>query len=193
MVSITEGAGFIGSYTVHYWIETTRDVTVNVDTLTYAGNLQCLAGAIGNPRHIFLRADVGDTEAISQIPAKYRPRAIINLAAEGHVDRSIHEPDAFIQTNVAGTLRLLRAVHAYWSALPEAKRTHSAFFSTRQPTRSMARLTKKVLRRSAKPRPMRGIAPYAASKAASDHRVRARHGARHRRMRVAGNNRPACR
>jgi len=86
MVLITGGAGFTGSNLVHYWIDTTTDIVINVDKLTYAGNLQNLAEVIGNPRHIFLRKDIGDTQAISQVLATYRPKAIINLAAESHVD-----------------------------------------------------------------------------------------------------------
>src|SRR5215472_14982842 len=106
MVLITGGAGFIGSNLIHYWIGATTDIVINVDNLTYAGNLQNLAELIGNPRHIFLRSDIGNLQTISQILRKYRPKAIINLAAESHVDRSIHDPDAFIQTNVVGVMRL---------------------------------------------------------------------------------------
>lgn len=87
-----------------YWIDRTSDTVINVDKLTYAGNFQNIAKIIGSPRHVFLRKDIGDAYAISQILAKYKPRAIINLAAESHVDRSIHDPDTFIQTNVVATL-----------------------------------------------------------------------------------------
>src|SRR5215831_20048409 len=90
MVLITGGAGFIGSNLIYYWINATADVVINVDSLTYAGNLQNLAELVGNPRYLFLRADIGDTHAISHILEKYKPKAIINLAAESHVDRSIH-------------------------------------------------------------------------------------------------------
>ena len=114
---ITGGAGFIGSNLVQYWIDRTNTTVINVDKLTYAGNLQNIAKVIGNPRHVFLRADIGDACAIPQILAKYKPRAIINLAAESHVDRSIHDPDTFIQTNVVETLRFLKAVCAYWNEL----------------------------------------------------------------------------
>lgn len=174
MVLITGGAGFIGSNLVHYWIDTTQDVAINVDILTYAGNLQNLAAIIGNPRHIFLRADIGDTEAISPILAEYRPNAVINLAAESHVDRSIRDPDAFIQTNVMGTLRLLKAVHAYWSTLTGSERDEFRFLhvSTDEVYGSLDGPSAPPFRETTAYAPN---SPYAASKAASDHLVRAWH------------------
>ena len=174
MVLITGGAGFIGSNLVHYWIDATQDVTVNVDALTYAGNLQNLAAVMNHPRHVFLRADIGDSEVISQILAKHRPRAVINLAAESHVDRSIHDPDAFIQTNVVGTLRLLKAVHAYWSALPGSEKDAFRFLhvSTDEVYGSLDEADAPPFRETTAYAPN---SPYAASKAASDHLVRAYH------------------
>jgi len=174
MVLITGGAGFIGSNLVQYWIHTTQDVAVNVDILTYAGNLHNLAAVIGNPRHIFLRADIGDTEAISRILAKHRPNAVVNLAAESHVDRSIHDPDAFIQTNVVGTLRLLKAVHAYWSTLTGSERDEFRFLhvSTDEVYGSLDEADAPPFRETTAYAPN---SPYAASKAASDHLVRAWH------------------
>jgi dTDP-glucose 4,6-dehydratase len=174
MVLITGGAGFIGSNLVHYWIDTTEEVTVNVDALTYAGNLQNLAADIGNPRHIFLGADIGDSAAISQILAKHRPRAVINLAAETHVDRSIHGPDAFIQTNVVGTLQLLKAVCLYWSGLSGSERDEFRFLhvSTDEVYGSLDQPNAPPFRETTAYAPN---SPYAASKAASDHLVRAYH------------------
>src|SRR5690349_7732906 len=108
LVLITGGAGFIGSNLAHYLVGEAGCTVVNVDKLTYAGNLQNLAGLAGDPRHVFERADMGDARAMTEILRKHRPSAIVNLAAESHVDRSIHDPDAFIQTNVVATLRLLK-------------------------------------------------------------------------------------
>jgi dTDP-glucose 4,6-dehydratase len=173
MVMITGGAGFIGSNLVQYWIEKTEDIAVNVDALTYAGNLRNLAAVTGNPRHIFLRADIGDAEAISRILAKYRPPAVINLAAESHVDRSIHDAAAFIQTNVVGTHRLLEVVHSHWNTLRGSERDDFRFlhvstdevYGSLEPDAPPFRETTAYAPNS----------PYAASKAASDHLVRAWH------------------
>jgi dTDP-glucose 4,6-dehydratase len=173
MILITGGAGFIGSNLVHYWIDTTEDVAINVDALTYAGNLQNLAAVMGHPRHIFRRADIGDPEAIAQILARHRPKAVINLAAESHVDRSIHDPEAFITTNVVGTQRLLKAVCSYWSALPGRERDEFRFLhvSTDEVYGSLD-ATDAPFRETT---PYAPNSPYAASKAASDHLVRAWH------------------
>jgi dTDP-glucose 4,6-dehydratase len=173
MILITGGAGFIGSNLIHYFMDTTQDVTINVDALTYAGNLQNLAAVMGHPRHVFRRADIGDAEAISQILAKHRPRAVINLAAESHVDRSIHDPDAFITTNVVGTQRLLKAVCAHWSTLPGRERDEFRFLhvSTDEVYGSLD-ATDAPFRETTAYAPN---SPYAASKAASDHLVRAWH------------------
>src|SRR5262249_8608704 len=127
MVLITGGAGFIGSNLIHYWINATTDTVINVDSLTYAGNLQNLAELAGNQRYTFFRSDIGHIQTISHILKKSRPTAIINLAAESHVDRSIHDPDMFIQTNVVGTLRLLKTVHLHWSALTGSERDEFRF------------------------------------------------------------------
>jgi dTDP-glucose 4,6-dehydratase len=174
MVLITGGAGFIGSNLVHYGIDTTEDRMVNVDALTYAGNLQNLAAVMGNPRHIFLRADIADTTAISQILAKHRPRTVINLAAESHVDRSIHAPDAFIQTNVVGTLQLLKAVCSHWTGLSGSERDEFRLLhvSTDEVYGSLDKPGAPPFRETTAYAPN---SPYAASKAASDHLVRAYH------------------
>jgi dTDP-glucose 4,6-dehydratase len=171
MVVITGGAGFIGSNLIHHWMYTTSDIVINVDSLTYAGNLQNLAEFAGSPRYVFMRADIGNASAISQILKKYRPSAIINLAAESHVDRSIHDLDAFIQTNVVSTQRLLKTVHAHWSALPGAERDSFRFLhvSTDEVYGSLG-VGDPPFRETT---PYAPNSPYAASKAASDHLVRA--------------------
>lgn len=170
---ITGGAGFIGSNLVQYWIERTSDDVINVDKLTYAGNLQNLAKVVGNPRHIFLRTDIGDASAIPRILTKYKPRAIINLAAESHVDRSIHDPDTFIQTNVVATLRFLKAVYAYWNDLAEGDKARFRFLhvSTDEVYGSLD-VGAAPFRETT---PYAPNSPYSASKAASDHLVRSFH------------------
>jgi dTDP-glucose 4,6-dehydratase len=173
MVLITGGAGFIGSNLIHYWINATTDPVTNVDSLTYAGNLQNLAELAGNQRYTFFRSDIGNIQTISHILKKSRPTAIINLAAESHVDRSIRDPDMFIQTNVVGTLRLLKTVHLHWSALTGSERDEFRFLhvSTDEVYGSL----------EPDAAPFQEItayapnSPYAASKAASDHLVRSYH------------------
>ncbi len=173
MILITGGAGFIGSNLVHHWMQATNDIVVNVDSLTYAGNVRNLAEIAGDPRHVFVRAGIGDTEAISAVLKKYRPSAVINLAAESHVDRSIEESDAFIDTNVVGTHRLLKAVHSHWRTLTGADRDGFRFlhvstdevYGSLDPGAPPFRETTAYAPNS----------PYAASKAASDHLVRAWH------------------
>jgi dTDP-glucose 4,6-dehydratase len=173
MVLITGGAGFIGSNLIHHWMYATSDIVINVDSLTYAGNLQNLAEFAGNPRYVFMHTDIGNIPAISQILKKYRPSAIINLAAESHVDRSIHDPETFIQANVVGTQRLLRAVHAHWSTLPGGERDRFRFLhvSTDEVYGSLD-VGDAPFRETT---PYAPNSPYAASKAASDHLVRAYH------------------
>jgi len=165
-VLITGGAGFIGSNLVQYWIDRTSDLVVNVDKLTYAGNLQNLAKVIGNPRHIFLRTDIGDTYAIQRILANYKPRAIINLAAESHVDRSIHDPDTFIQTNVVATLRFLKAVCASWNELAEDDKAGFRFLHVS--TDEYTALLTSALRHFEKQLPMR---PTVRTRRAKRHRI----------------------
>ncbi|MDO4592715.1 MAG: GDP-mannose 4,6-dehydratase, partial [Comamonadaceae bacterium] len=122
MILVTGGAGFIGANFVLDWLAATGEPVVNVDKLTYAGNLQNLASLQGDARHIFVQADIGDSAVIGQLLAQHPVRAVVNFAAESHVDRSIHGPEDFIQTNVVGTFRLLEAVRAYWNGLEgEAK------------------------------------------------------------------------
>ena len=118
-ILVTGGAGFIGSNFVLDWIAMEKDSVINLDKLTYAGNLQNLASLEGNERHIFVRGDIGDADLVAKLLADHRPRAIVNFAAESHVDRSIHGPAEFIQTNIVGTFTLLEAARAYWNGLDE--------------------------------------------------------------------------
>ncbi|WP_306544557.1 dTDP-glucose 4,6-dehydratase, partial [Malikia spinosa] len=117
-ILVTGGAGFIGSNFVLDWLSASDEPVINLDKLTYAGNLENLASLQGNPNHIFVQGDLGDRELVDQLLAEHSPRAVLNFAAESHVDRSIHGPEDFIQTNILGTFRLLESVRAYWSALP---------------------------------------------------------------------------
>ena len=122
MIFVTGGAGFIGANFVLDWLANTNESVVNIDKLTYAGNLENLASLKGDARHVFVQADIGDSAQLAQLLAQHQPRAVVNFAAESHVDRSIHGPEDFIQTNVVGTFRLLEAVRAYWNGLEgEAK------------------------------------------------------------------------
>ncbi len=173
MVLITGGAGFIGSNLVRHWLHATDDIVVNVDSLTYAGNPQNLAEIAGNPRYIFLREDIGNIPAISRILKNHRPSAVINLAAETHVDRSIHDSDAFVETNVVGTHRLLKAIHSFWNGLAGAEKDGFRFLhvSTDEVYGSLADGAPPFQETTA----YAPNSPYAASKAASDHLVRAWH------------------
>ena len=127
MILVTGCAGFIGSNFVHTWLANRDEPVVNLDKLTYAGNLENLASLEGDARHVFVHGDIGDRELVAQLLATYRPRAVLNFAAESHVDRSIHGPGEFIQTNVVGTFNLLESVRAYWSDLPPAERESFRF------------------------------------------------------------------
>ena len=109
-VLITGGAGFIGANFVLDWIAHTDEKIVNLDKLTYAGNLESLASLNNNPRHVFVQGDIGDSELLPKLLAEHQPRAVLNFAAESHVDRSIHGPGDFIETNIVGTFRLLESV-----------------------------------------------------------------------------------
>jgi dTDP-glucose 4,6-dehydratase len=170
MVIITGGAGFIGSNLVHYWIEKMTEPVINVDKLTYAGNLQSLARIYGNPRHIFVRADIGDSQLISNLLAKYKPLKVINLAAESHVDRSIQNPDTFVETNVLATSRLLKAVYTYWCELSQDAKAQFRFLhvSTDEVYGSLGPGDPPFCETNR----YAPNSPYAASKAASDHLVR---------------------
>ena len=171
-VLITGGAGFIGSTLVRQWIAEETDNVVNLDKLTYAGNLDSLSGVLESPRHTFVQGDIGDLALVAQLLAEHRPRAIINLAAESHVDRSIDGPAEFVHTNVLGTFRLLDAVRLYWAELSGSERDAFRFLhvSTDEVYGSLGTAGAFV-----ETTPYAPNSPYAASKASSDHFVRAYH------------------
>jgi dTDP-glucose 4,6-dehydratase len=172
-ILITGGAGFIGSNLVLKLMAGGAATIVNLDKLTYAGNLKNLASILGNARHEFVAGDIGDATLVRNLLAKHRPRAVLNLAAESHVDRSIHSPAAFIQTNVVGTFTLLEEVRNYWSILGERDRAQFRFLhiSTDEVYGSLAPETPP----SPEAAPYAPNSPYAASKAAADHLVRSFH------------------
>jgi dTDP-glucose 4,6-dehydratase len=168
---VTGGAGFIGSAVVRYIIRETSTRVVNLDSLTYAGNLESLADSSSSNRYAFENADICDGERLGQIFRQYQPDAVIHLAAETHVDRSVAGPDPFIETNVVGTGRLLRAALEYWSSLKSDKRAAFRFLhvSTDEVYGDLGASTPPCLE-TARYAPS---SPYAATKAASDHLVRA--------------------
>jgi dTDP-glucose 4,6-dehydratase len=173
MILVTGGAGFIGANFVLDWLAAAGEPVVNLDKLTYAGNLGNLASLAGDARHTFVRGDIGDRALVGAMLAQHRPRAIVNFAAESHVDRSIHGPADFIATNVVGTFALLETVRAWWTSLPEAERaafrllhvsTDEVYGSLGPDDPGFSETT-----------PYAPNSPYSASKAASDHLVRAWH------------------
>ena len=127
MILVTGGAGFIGANFILDWLRVNDEPVVNLDKLTYAGNLESLASLKGDPRHVFVQGDIGDRALVGQLLSQHRPRAIVNFAAESHVDRSIHGPEDFIQTNVVGTFHLLEEVRGHWMSLPEAEKAAFRF------------------------------------------------------------------
>ena len=173
MIFVTGGAGFIGGNFVLDWLAQSDEPVVNLDKLTYAGNLDTLKSLDGDARHVFVRTDIGDRELVSKLLAEHQPRAVINFAAESHVDRSIHGPGEFIQTNVVGTFNLLEAVRGYWSAMPTEQKAAFRFLhvSTDEVYGSLEP-TDPAFREDNNYEPN---SPYSASKAASDHLVRAWH------------------
>jgi dTDP-glucose 4,6-dehydratase len=173
MILVTGGAGFIGSNFVLDWLDRCDEPVVNLDRLTYAGNLENLASLQDDARHTFVQGDIGDRALIERLLAEHRPRAVLHFAAESHVDRSIHGPEDFIQTNVLGTFRLLEAVRAHWSALPEAEKTAFRFLhvSTDEVYGTLSKDDPPFVETN----PYEPNSPYSASKAASDHLVRAWH------------------
>ena len=170
-ILVTGGAGFIGSNFVLDWIQAGLGNVVNLDKLTYAGNLENLADIQGDPNHVFVHGDIGDRELVRKLLAEHRPRAILNFAAESHVDRSIHGPEDFIATNVVGTFHLLEETRAYWNALPASEQAQFRFLhvSTDEVYGSLS-LSDPAFTETTAYAPN---SPYSASKAASDHLVRA--------------------
>jgi dTDP-glucose 4,6-dehydratase len=173
LILVTGGAGFIGSNFVMDWLAQSDEPVVNLDKLTYAGNLQNLAGLQDDARHVFVHGDIGDQMLVADLLLQYRPRAIVNFAAESHVDRSISGPDAFVQTNVVGTFNLLEAARAHWQQLAEAEKAAFRFLhvSTDEVYGTLAPDAPAFT----ETHPYAPNSPYAASKAASDHLVRAYH------------------
>ncbi len=173
MILVTGSAGFIGSNFVLDWLAQSDEPVINLDKLTYAGNLENLASLKNDPRHIFVQGDIGDAGLVAKLLAQHRPRAVVNFAAESHVDRSIHGPEDFIQTNIVGTFHLLEAVRAYWSGLADAEKSAFRFLhvSTDEVYGSLAK-DDAAFSETNRYEPN---SPYSASKAASDHLVRAYH------------------
>ena len=173
MILVTGGAGFIGANFVLDWLAGGGEPVVNLDKLTYAGNLENLASLHGDTRHVFVQADIADSERVRDLLVQHRPRAVVNFAAESHVDRSIHGPVDFIQTNIVGTFRLLETVRAYWGDVSGQDKASFRFLHVS---------TDEVYGSLASPDPAftethryEPNSPYSASKAASDHLVRAYH------------------
>jgi dTDP-glucose 4,6-dehydratase len=172
-ILVSGGAGFIGGNFVLDWLDHFDEAVINLDKLTYAGNLDTLKRLNGNNRHVFVHGDIGDRDLISNLLAMHRPRAVINFAAESHVDRSIHGPGEFIQTNIVGTFNFLESVRGYWDGLPSGEKQAFRFLhvSTDEVygTLSQDDAPFNELNR------YEPNSPYSASKAASDHLVRAWH------------------
>ena len=171
MILITGGAGFIGANFVLDWLGSTDEPVVNLDALTYAGNLESLASLNGDARHVFVHGDITDRALLDRLFVQHRPRAVVHFAAESHVDRSIHGPAAFVKTNIEGTFTLLEATRAYWSSLQGDDKTGFRFHhvSTDEVYGSLA----KGEAAFTETRTYEPNSPYSASKAASDHLVRA--------------------
>ncbi|MFW5328920.1 dTDP-glucose 4,6-dehydratase [Hydrogenophaga sp. ZJX-1] len=173
MILVTGAAGFIGSNFVIDWLAQSGEAVVNLDKLTYAGNPENLKTLQGDARHVFVQGDIGDRALVDQLLKDHAPRAVVNFAAESHVDRSIHGPGEFIQTNVVGTFNLLESVRAHWTALGDADKAAFRFLhvSTDEVYGTLgpddAPFTETT--------PFAPNSPYSASKASSDHLVRAYH------------------
>ena len=172
-ILVTGGAGFIGSNFVLDWLAGSQETVINLDLLTYAGNRQNLVSLEGDARHVFVQGDIGDTALVTRLLETHQPRAIVNFAAESHVDRSILGPSEFIKTNVVGTFNLLEAARAYWGKLPDDQKAAFRFLhvSTDEVYGSLAPDAPAFT----ETHPYEPNSPYSASKAASDHLVRAYH------------------
>ena len=173
MIFVTGGAGFIGANFILDWLRQSDEEIVNIDKLTYAGNLESLSSLQNDSRHVFVQGDIGDQLLMTELLEKYQPRAVLNFAAESHVDRSIHGPEAFIQTNVVGTFQLLESIRAYWNKLEEEAKINFRFLhvSTDEVYGSLAK-DEPAFTETHRYEPN---SPYSASKAASDHLVRSYH------------------
>ncbi|TCU19933.1 dTDP-glucose 4,6-dehydratase [Rhizobium laguerreae] len=173
MILVTGGAGFIGANFVLDWLALHDEPIVNLDVLTYAGNLENLATVWEDPRHLFIKGSIADYDLVEELLRSHRPRAILNFAAESHVDRSIHGPEEFIQTNIVGTFRLLEAIRGFLASQDEAFRERFRFLhvSTDEVYGSLAPAEAAF----SEHRKYQPNSPYSASKAASDHLVRAYH------------------
>jgi dTDP-glucose 4,6-dehydratase len=171
MILVTGGAGFIGGNFVLDWLAENGEPVLDLDALTYAGNLETLETVMDDPRHVFVQGDICDRNLLDGMLDKYRPRAIIHFAAESHVDRSIHGPGEFVRTNIEGTFTLLEAARAYWNTLESGEREAFRFLhvSTDEVFGSLTTEDKPFTEEN----PYRPNSPYAASKAASDHLARA--------------------
>ena len=173
MILVTGGAGFIGSNFVLDWLAQSDEAVINLDKLTYAGNLENLSSLDSNSQHVFAQGDIGDAALVSQLLAVHKPRAVVNFAAESHVDRSIHGPEDFIQTNIVGTFHLLEAVRSYWGGLAGQNKSDFRFLhvSTDEVYGSLGKSDPAFTETHA----YAPNSPYSASKAASDHLVRSYH------------------
>jgi dTDP-glucose 4,6-dehydratase len=173
MILVTGAAGFIGANFVIDWLTSSNEPVINLDKLTYAGNLANLDSLKDDPRHYFVHGDIGDRALVDQLLKSHRPRAVINFAAESHVDRSIHGPADFIQTNVVGTFNLLESVRGFWNALDDQEKGNFRFLhvSTDEVYGSLGPADPAFSEATA----YAPNSPYSASKAASDHLVRAYH------------------
>ena len=173
MILVTGGAGFIGANFVLDWLARCDEPVLNLDKLTYAGNLENLASLKGDARHLFVQGDIGDSALVTELLARHRPRAVVNFAAESHVDRSIHGAEDFIQTNIVGTFRLLESVRGYWGGLGDGEKAAFRFLhvSTDEVYGSLAPDAPAFTETHG----FEPNSPYSASKAASDHLVRAWH------------------
>ena len=172
MILVTGGAGFIGGNFVLDWLkEPKAEGIVNLDKLTYAGNLATLDSLKSDARHIFIHGDIGDHALVTRLLKEHQPRAIVNFAAESHVDRSIHGPAEFVQTNIVGTFNLLECARVYWNDLDEVKKAAFRFHhvSTDEVYGSLSASDPAFTETN----PYEPNSPYSASKAASDHLVRA--------------------
>jgi dTDP-glucose 4,6-dehydratase len=173
MILVTGGAGFIGANFILNWLAQSQEAVINLDALTYAGNLNNLISLKDDPRHVFVHADINDSKKLNAILTQYQPRAIVHFAAESHVDRSIHGPAAFITTNVNGTFSLLEATRAYWGNLENDQKAAFRFLhvSTDEVYGSLEANDPPFTETNT----YQPNSPYSASKAASDHLVRAYH------------------